>query len=125
MDKYEAILLLIVGGTITLIFKIIFDWLKGKKEDDKPTVFVCPLDKTGLQEGVRVLGVLIDKQEDKLNKVVAIVDYNKKIIEHVDGHYEKIAEALMRLIGITEKDYKEMEKQTDILQKILTNGNRK
>ena len=105
-------ILSIAGVVIGFLAKTLVDALK---KEDNDYIYICPLDKSGIKSDMVRMSQDMDKHETKLNNIISTSDYNKNIIERIDGHYDKITESLHRLVNLSEV-------QTKLLEKISKNG---
>ena len=109
----------VAGIIIGYLIKILIDFLR---KEDKHKIYVCPLDKSGLDSKMNHIALDIDKAEVKLNDIKTNVGYNQKIIEFINSHYEKISDALNNLVSLQKETIRQNDRQNDLLERIAKNG---
>jgi hypothetical protein len=104
--KILSIITLVVGYLI----KALVDALK---KDDKNKIYICPLDKMGIDSKMNDILTDIDKHEDKLNNIITTGDFNKSFIESIHELHNRIVTSLSSLVEISRQQTKLLEKMSN------------
>lgn len=118
----EDTILKILYIPVLIIGYLLKALMDSRKDDKKDKIYICPLDKSGIDNNMKEISKNIDKLEDKSNSIISTTFYNKKIIEHIDEHYDKISEAFIKLTEYAKRNIEQNEKQINLLEKISKNG---
>ena len=102
------------GIVIGFLAGIFIDAFK-KNNNNNNKVYVCPLDKSGIDSKMSNISSDIDKQENKLNTIISTTEFNKKFIESLHEYQNKMSEALSKLVVLSEQ-------QNKLLETILKNN---
>ena len=81
MWKYLTGATLIIG----FLIRMLVEFMKRGKSGGKG-IYICPLDKSGMDSKLKSIANDIDKEETKLNRIITIVDYNKSFIEQIHSN---------------------------------------
>ena len=118
----------VTTGMVTLISKIIFDWLKGRHiNGTHESVLICSLDRTGAIANIENTHKHVHELKDHLVHIENQINAGLEIARKGNEHYDDFLISLTTLQNVSKQTLEEIknsnrnvQRQTELLIELIT-----